>query len=81
MVRVKRYTGWDMGEGKFPSPLSNTTLQEPLCTQPTEVLWRFHYLCMIVNRMGGEIPEGLSTQTLALSVQQSFLQGIEQDPF
>lgn len=28
-----------------------------------------------------EMPEGLSTQTLALSVQQTFLQGIEQDPF
>lgn len=42
-----------------------------------EFLWRFHCLGMIVK----EIPEGLSTQTLALSVQQTFLQGIEQDPF
>lgn len=42
-----------------------------------EFLWRFHCLGMIVK----EIPEGLSAQTLALSVQQTFLQGIEQDPF
>lgn len=38
------------GRGKFPSPLSNTTLQKPLWVQLPEFLWRFHCLCMVVNR-------------------------------
>lgn len=74
MWRGTRCGTWERGEVSF----SSEQYHPPgTSVGSAEFLWRFHCLGMIVK----EIPEGLSAQTLALSVQQTFLQGIEQDPF